>query len=456
MPNVDASKNFKNLQVIIFAMRDDRLAMFETVKNAEDQEEEFDDFNRFQDPTQFVEPVDYFDHSRRQPLICLICDEQMMLRHLAKGNRGDGAGTGLAQIKLSHKQTLTKPFPSREIYDALEKRFRNRAIMAFMAGGIIPLKTSHAVLETLLKLCPESKTTIEKSLKVLHNPLLDLTEDERFAFQQQKDAVLLSLELAGLDRKQKLQFNYRTTALPKSYLDGLSESRLREDAMIYNDLSHFPGFQQIKRYVQNAIQFSDHKTRLTVLLVNRHPLETLIGTDLIYYNETFNSFVMVQYKAMEKEGNDPVFRIPNEGLDREVANMLGFFEELRTIPADKANTPKGFRLNHNPFFLKFCPRVINEPDDVDLVPGMYLPLNYWTRLSAGSHLEGKNGGKALRYDNADRYITNSDFTNFVSKAWIGTHVEHSSIIEQLIRRTLETGKSVTMAHVRQSPPAGER
>jgi len=94
-----------------------------------------------------------------------------------------------------------------------------------------------------------------------------------------------------------LQFIHQKSALPKSYLDGLSESRLREDAMIENDLNHFPGFQEIKRYVQNAVQFADHKTSLTILLVNRQPLETLTGTDLIYYNETFKSFVMVQYKA---------------------------------------------------------------------------------------------------------------------------------------------------------------
>jgi hypothetical protein len=241
MPNADASTNFKNLQVIIFAMRDDRLMMFESVKDVDERDGDFSDFNPVQNQTQFVEPVDYFDHSRRQPLICLICDEQMVLRHLAKVNRGAGAGTGLAQIRLSHKQTLAKPFPSREIYDALEKRFQNRAIPAFMSGGVVPPKTSHAVLEALLKLCPESKTTIEKSLEVSHNPLLDLTADERFAFQQQKDAVLLSLELAGLDRKQHLQFIPQQSGLPKSYLDGLSESRLREDAMIENDLNHVSG-----------------------------------------------------------------------------------------------------------------------------------------------------------------------------------------------------------------------
>lgn len=259
----------------------------------------------------------------------------------------------------------------------------------------------------------------------------------------------MSFQFAGLDRKRHLNFYYETSAPPKSYLEGLSKSRLREDAMIDNDLNRFPGFKEIKRFVQNAVQFTDNRVVLTVLLVNRQPLETLIGTDLIYYNETFKSFVMVQYKAMEKEGSDSVFRIPNLGLNREIDNMRAFFDEMQSIPADQAKEPTGFRFHYNPFFLKFCPRTIERPDEVELTPGMYMPIDYWARLSSGSHLQGESGGKALRFENAGRYMNNSDFATLVSKAWIGTHIEHSAIIEKVVRQTLETGKSVTIAHVRQ-------
>jgi hypothetical protein len=59
-------------------------------------------------------------------------------------------------------------------------------------------------------------------------------------------------------------------------------------------------------------------------------------------------------------------------------------------------------------------------------------------------------GKALRYDNAGRYLTNTDFAALVRNAWAGTHLDQSTMLEKLIRRTLATGRTVTLAQVSQS------
>ncbi|HEX3624939.1 MAG TPA: hypothetical protein VH280_05860 [Verrucomicrobiae bacterium] len=82
---MNTSNDFKNLQVIIFAMRPGRLAMFERAGTVD--EDHLDELDIPVDNTQFVEPVEYFERSKNQPLICLICDEQKILRYLAKGNR---------------------------------------------------------------------------------------------------------------------------------------------------------------------------------------------------------------------------------------------------------------------------------------------------------------------------------------------------------------------------------
>jgi len=37
-----------------------------------------------------------------------------------------------------------------------------------------------------------------------------------------------------------------------------------------------------------------------VIMANRLPLEEQTGADLIYFNEAYSAFVLVQYKAMEK------------------------------------------------------------------------------------------------------------------------------------------------------------
>jgi len=84
-------------------------------------------------------------------------------------------------------------------------------------------------------------------------------------------------------------------------------------------------------------------------------------------------------------------------------------------------------------------------DNIELIPGMYLPLDYWLRLEATSQLDGKRGGKALTHENVGRYLNNTEFAFFVKNAWVGTHVEHSLVLEKVIRKTLEAGRAVTIA-----------
>ena len=105
----------------------------------------------------------------------------------------------------------------------------------------------------------------------------------------------------------------------------------------------------------------------------------------------------------------------------------------------------GFRLTENPFFLKLCSRLIFNPDDVGLVPGMYLPLDYWKLLEKDPGIQGPKGGLRITYDNAQRHLDNTAFTTVVSKAWVGTTPSQSQVLQDAIRTALETGKAVAIA-----------
>jgi hypothetical protein len=48
-------------------------------------------------------------------------------------------------------------------------------------------------------------------------------------------------------------------------------------------------------------------------------------------------------------------------------------------------------------------------------------------------------------------LSNTEFTTFVSNAWLGTRVEQSLQVEKVIRETLKTGRAVTLAQVRYLP-----
>lgn len=217
--------------------------------------------------------------------------------------------------------------------------------------------------------------------------------------------------------------------------------------MVVHDLMHLPGFDILKTYPYSAALFESDTERLTIVLANRLPLEEQTGADLIYFNETYQSFVMVQYKAMEKEqengvGHD-VFRLPNPQLTEEIERMDALLTELRACASCADHD--GFRLTDNPFFLKLCPRLIFNPDDIGLVPGMYLPLDYWKLLEQHPGIKGPRGGLHITYQNVGRHFDNSAFASVVTKAWVGTTPGQSAVLKEAIRQTIETGKAAVVA-----------
>ena len=266
---------------------------------------------------------------------------------------------------------------------------------------------------------------------------------------QQKEAVLTALSIAGLSRASVQEWS-PPEGSPVSFLDGLPSARLREDPMVVHDLRHLPGFDIIKTYPYSAAVFESEATseRLTVILANRLPLEEQTGTDLIYFNETFQSFVMVQYKAMEREEGpngapQAIFRLPNAQLAEEITRMDTLLAAIQACPANTSHD--GFRLTENPFFLKLCPRLVFNPDDIGLVPGMYLPLDYWKLLVQSPDIPGPRGGLRVTFENARRHFDNSAFTTIVSKAWVGTRPSQSDVLREAIRQTIETGKAIAIA-----------
>jgi hypothetical protein len=180
-------------------------------------------------------------------------------------------------------------------------------------------------------------------------------------------------------------------------------------------------------------------------VANRTPLEQQTGADLIYYNATFRSFVLVQYKVMEKEpGNrEAAFRFPNKQLTAELSRMDGILAMLAN--ASPPTHRDHFRLHVNPFFLKLCPRIILEPDSMALTKGMYLPLEYWRFVDGDPDLVGKRGGRIVTFENIRRYFDNSSFANMVREAWIGATPQQTAILGPIVEQILKEGRAVVVA-----------
>lgn len=401
----------------------------------------------------FSEPVVDFHHTRSAPLVCFIVLDGLSISYVARGRKGLVAGTELRRLNIEEPTKLAKPISISEIVNASSTKFSGRIETIFQEGGMITPKTFEEVVDVISNISDEAGKLLKRFSRQRSELIAKITGKARENLSEQKEAVTTALAIAGFDRSEILEWAPPTEEMPSSFLDGLPSAIMREDPMIINDLINVPGYELIKTLPYSAAVFQGDGKKLTLLLTNRLPLETLLGTDLIYFNETYRSFVMVQYKAMEKHEDGAVFRLPNDQLDKELARMAEVESELAHHAG--AADADDYRISEFPFFLKLCPRMNFNPDDTKLFPGMYFPLAHWRLVEKSQNIFGPKGGKAISYENAGRYMDNNFFISIVSGAWIGTNKKQSKFLEHVIRTTIESGRAIALASLTKNQPEND-
>ncbi len=412
--------------------------------------------SRFYSETPAVaEGVPRFDHSRRAPLIVFACFTDDAITHIADGRKGAPAGTGEVRLNMRDIQPLARPILFSEVRERAPARLRAHIDRVLSSGGILPPKSLGAFIDIVLELQPDLASRLARFSEHRSTQISGLTNNARINLAMQKETLATALQIAGFGTEEVLTWS-PPAGEQRSFLEGLPQAYVREDAALISDFNSVPGFDAIKNYpfAAKLFQSADNRSlRLKVIMTNRLELEKQTGADLIYYNETFKSFVLVQYKSMDQGSDGPEFRWrENDKLAEEIARMDGILKVLAKLPHDA--TPASFRLHANPFFLKICPRMIFNPDDKGLFPGMYLPLELWRCLSTDPATEGPRGGRVLTYDNVGRKLTNTEFVTLVTNAWVGTTVPQSEVLASVIEAVIQSGKTVTLA-VKSQPPAAQ-
>ncbi len=402
----------------------------------------------FYSPKPFVsEPVPRFDHSRRAPLAVFASFEDGFITHISGGRKGQSAGTGLVRLNLEELQPLKRPVSFDDILAGIDMRVARHVRQRLETGGLLPPKSLGAFVDRIVELDETVSPRLARYSERRALALRRLEPRARENLAYQKETLGLALEIAGISRDDLLAWT-PTDAPQQSFLDGLPGAQVREDAMLLSDFSAVPGFEAVGEATHYGSKVfaseQDRSKRLTVIMANRLPLEQQTGADLIYFNEAYRCFVMVQYKAMEKRDDEMEFRWQaKDQFCDEVERMETLLEDLRKLPS--GDHPDGFRFSDNPFFLKFCPRVVFNPDDKGLFKGIYLPLDLWKRADAAGRFTGPRGGKVLTFQNVGRRINNSEFVGLVAGSWVGTSIEQSAVLTEIVRKVLETGKTVTIA-----------
>jgi hypothetical protein len=326
---------------------------------------------------------------RRKPMLCFVGFVRGQLSHVARGEARYKARSGNDKLDMWEMEELPKPVPITRLRRALDRTGARVARAALQSGGHLSPKAFGSFMAALEQVDADAFRVAEGLINreaARHS----LPENARENLALQRDAVLTALDIAHIPREQlpaRPPDDGATTARPVSLFDGIGEVRGLEDVLVMHDLNGAEGWQPLRTHRYPVKTFTNGATVLSVVLANKLPLERQLGVDLIYLNETLRAVVFVQYKILRGEDGEDGYR-PDKQLEKEIARMDKAAAMFAALPADQGTD--SYRLSREAFFLKFCRSVLDERDS-GMVPGHYLPLEFWKRLAVDPRVKGKRG-----------------------------------------------------------------
>jgi hypothetical protein len=324
---------------------------------------------------------------------------------------------------------------------------RNRDRLASFRDGVY--RATEAVGKDMLKAITELYPDVNPVLASLRANVTAMRSrsaldwDANYVFE--RDAVGTALEAwRGRVLRTRILREAPGPTGDAPFLSGLANVPVGEDIQINHDFMNYPNMEVVQQYQYGAIQFEANGDRLTIVNCNHQPLERALGVDLIFLHHTFNSFVMVQYKRLTGSGRNPVYRPDADAHHAaELQRMKSVTESLREM--SRGTSVNETRLSNDPFYFKLCDARVSHPKDPGLLPGMYIPLEMWNRFLACPDAKGPRGGTYVGWDNCVRRFSTSEFTNLLSRGWIGTSGKRTEVLSSLIAEILKGNRQLVYA-----------
>jgi hypothetical protein len=259
---------------------------------------------------------------------------------------------------------------------------------------------------------------------------------------QQKDAIQLALNFAGIDQDvldYKLP-NTQKGQKPDNFLKFIKSS---EDSLIFHDLNTFlfkNWIEDNNKQQPNVRTFKQGKKRLTVTNVNRSKeYEGTLGVDLLFYNQEFKLFVMVQYKVWQQDKNGYYYRADNQ-YDKDIERMSN--AEHKYFNSQEDFGIESFRLSPRPFYFKLCHSTqLNYQNEI--INGSYIAYRYLHRFM--NKKMGIKGGRIIREKEIIHNINHEMFINLVKNGLIGSIGISEFQLDEIVESLLNAGNSVTLA-----------
>jgi len=389
---------------------------------------------------------------RRKWMLCFVSTDGRSLTHVARSIVYYAAESGRDKLDVWNLMPFEAPVRISAIKKKLEGAQIWRARRALDAGGTLSAKAFEQVMDALKRVDSSAHKIANGLIGRKRPPPEPGPINAQMNWAYQRDAAVTALEIARIPKerlKATPQLNGAELTDTTSIFDDDDSMRAIEDVLILRDLEKGdPDWEFVKSQQYPARTFENGDTKLTIVLANKLNLEKQLGVDLIYVNETLGAVVFVQYKMFEGDDGEKGYR-PDAQLDKEIARMDAAATALAKVAPDM--TCDGYRFCPDPFFLKFCTRLLTH-DEKGHVPGRYVTVDYWKRLALDSRMDGKKGGKILYQETLGRrYFTPGAFTELVSRGWVGTSALQAKVLVPFIKAAMKGKKGIVLAIESKTP-----
>jgi hypothetical protein len=319
-------------------------------------------------------------------------------------------------------------------------------------GDPLPPKTGQAVEAALIDLAPGAGHALARIRQLILGP--SPPGSRASLLREQRDAVALGLEMAGMDSRELLEGADGDTAdLDAPFLQGWNQRRVSEAGMIRHDATSFDEWLSDYATHFDAAAFQDPRDparRVTVFYADKEALEKQTGTDLLYYRHHRPGFILVQYKRMRarESGAFSAAYYPDEQLHREISRYRGL---PVSVPA---TTVEEWRLTDDAYFIKLVRDDLRKPSENRLVRGMYLPLGLVDLLLKESG-EGRRP-KGWSTKSVTTYLSNEEFLQLVKQGYIGTRGATTEHLKHVIQGSFDDGRGVVLTVDETDPQQASR
>jgi len=412
----------------------------------------------------FSDALSVSDWDIRDTTLSLLAFSPDSIDYICLASKGKKVATSKARVNFSEIVNLGK-IQISDIESKINKNIKRHFISSTQGHGKkVPTETWQSLIKVIAELRPNIASEIERLKSLgkysgyrLHGAAAEVLMQEREALGIALDAFSGNNKLRNsvlgtwapikgsvedIDDSNKVGNLFLSDQTKSSFLRGISSRYFQEESTLQHDLFNWDGMTPF--HESGVSIFQSGQRKLEVIYANKNDLEKTLGVDLIYYNETYNSFVLLQYKIMKQNsiGDDFYYR-PDDQLRIELKRMDDF---LANHPSINPAKHTDYRLCSEGFLLKLVPNRGLQPASGELIKGMYLTKRYVDFLLDGNGPKGNRGGSLITFKNSPRYLTNVEFAQMVNRGWIGTAGTTSEILRAVVQEFYETGKALILAH----------